>query len=238
MRQVLTHIRGGQNRKLLDDAVTTSPGKTQPFLVKGMEACVRVRWSRAKPFSSRLPLRPSVRLPRSPPARSLARGNSKLSPFTHSLAHSPNAGPASRARAGTPRPHLSLSPSLSPPSISVISKSAVLAARRARARSGDAVWKVISVLGPPSLPPSLFLFLTLTEISRPRSTVKSQISNGFNAGFGIVVDIPFQAHDRVTNEGILHHFNSSVGTWTELSAQNLSPGNAGILRYRVASPPT
>ena len=96
------------------DAVTGSPGKTQPFLVKGMEACVRVRWSRAKPFSSRLPLRPSVRLPRSPPARSLARGNSKLLPFTHSLAHSPNAGPASRARAGTPRPHLSLSPSLSP----------------------------------------------------------------------------------------------------------------------------
>ena len=48
----------------------------------------------------------------------------------------------------------------------------------ARARSGDAVWKVISVLVSPSLP----LFLTLTERGRRRSTVKSQISNRFYLG--------------------------------------------------------
>ena len=136
------------------DAVTGSPGKTQPFLVKGMEACVRVRWSRAKPFSSRLPLRPSVRLPRSPPARSLGGIQNFCLSLTRLLTRPMRVPPRARA----PAPHGPTSPSLPPcrpPSISVISKSAVLAARRARARSGDAVWKVISVLGPPSLSLSL-----------------------------------------------------------------------------------
>ena len=111
MRQDLTHIRGGQNRKLLNDAVTGSLGKTQPFPVKEMEACASVGRARNL-FSSRLFSRLSVRPFAAFATRLLARGNSKLSPFTHSLAHSPNAGPVSRARAGTPRPHLSLPPSL------------------------------------------------------------------------------------------------------------------------------
>ena len=87
----------------------------------------------------------------------------------HSLTHSLTAG---RARAAAARLHRlsSLSPS-SP-------RARCWRRGRARARSGDAVWKVISVLVSPSLP----LFLTLTERGRRRSTVKSQISNRFYLG--------------------------------------------------------
>ena len=77
-------------------------------------------------------------------ALAFARGNSKLSPFTHSLTHLPTAG---RVRAFWPYIYGSTSPPL--PfllSVSAVSKSA---------RSGDAVWKVISVLPLPFLTLSL-----------------------------------------------------------------------------------
>ena len=158
MRQVLTHIRGGQNRKLLDDGCSHRVSREDAAVSSEGDGSVR-----ARPLVARetffisfalASVRPSVCRVRHPLARSLGGIQNFCLSLTRLLTRPMRVPPRARA----PAPHGPTSPSLPPcrpPSISVISKSAVLAARRARARSGDAVWKVISVLGPLSLPPSL-----------------------------------------------------------------------------------